>query len=1049
MTESIAPGLHYEAKCKVFVKQLLSQLGLLHSVFHSPTIPHFYTVHAFLRDNDLPDMALAVLHGVSHLQSAEHSADDLVRPAELSPDTPLSPLLRSPVPDTAVTHDRSVITMSTLSDEASPASSDSPLPATAAATAPVASLPTPAAAATLTAAPTVAAAVSVSTVNAAAAAAATAAVSGPLAAAAARRSTTSAGCDTPVAAYSDEVVVVRRKVHRHGTKERVPKKGSKANRTESTSTTGDPADVAAVVSVADHPDSVPASTAPPLAAVHDNHGPAQHDEGSNAAAATIVAHHSGAAAGHARDDHPVADPSEHGQREPTAPSVMATVPASTNELVQPAPEHIAAAAHPSHPTFSMATDHLMPDLPVVSAAIVEPANAGHAPALPHVHVSASSITPPPPVPPPVAAASVAAARTSTLTDHGHGAGGAASPPRVKSNSASPLASPVTLRRVTATTPPTSRTQLAATTPPPAHILGDAPGSPLAIRAALPRADTSTTLPLPASSVHAVLDEQAAQSISSSIVSEQIVPAPVHNNAPSEAIAHEHASFLFHHDAPTPAVDDIDAAAVEPSAVEAPAVATATIEPTAVVAGPGEGSTLGKSDTVQQSLEASGRSSPTSMRSRTASYTSTTLQAPPTEEVAEDEMFEFQRRLVFWKDYASSSLMPHEHAYADRTEKHKMERNGLPPHGWTWDEPDWRLDTDFKPCDANGWQYSNDLTKDWQDSTAPFRGLRRRRYLRIRKRVGRVEGTKDLTKTSRRPTLRAADGAAGRQGAEGYVFGDISRMAFRGLRKFASTVTDLAMRRPGQEDDAAEGQGPADDFDVVGAEEDGAGGVSLSYNREKYLEFLSKIDVEPVPPSLDAQHGKCFGCGSSIPIVDLEDKLRYARLCNLTHHYYCPACHQGVSRLIPWRVFRYGDFKKYPVCIEAVNMLAMMHSDPLLSTKFFVEETAFASDPLRKYQHELRLIGHLRDLLVSQAAYLFACPNVDHTALLKMLWPREHLMQSSTALSLADLVEIYEGTFNSKHTLPTLLQAMVDHCASHIRRCAHCTAADDPRPASAQ
>eukprot|EP00048_Salpingoeca_helianthica_P006787 m.102700 g.102700 ORF g.102700 m.102700 type:complete len:628 (-) comp14125_c0_seq1:1375-3258(-) len=230
IAESIAPGLNHESKCKIFIKQLLAQLGLLNIVFHSPTIPQFYNATAFLRDSDLPDMALAVLQGVSHLPAA--------LPVEAPPPFERSESVLSP----------------TLDSLSSPTTT-SPAPAAAAAAAPAAA-PAPAAIPTPPAAP-------------APALVPTPAPASVAMSAGTARSLSLAGPDSP-APFNDEVIVVRRKVHRQGTKDK-PRK-PKATRTESASTVDEAAAAAA------GPPGPAASDAADTASVLGGEGPAESAE---------------------------------------------------------------------------------------------------------------------------------------------------------------------------------------------------------------------------------------------------------------------------------------------------------------------------------------------------------------------------------------------------------------------------------------------------------------------------------------------------------------------------------------------------------------------------------------------------------------------------------------------------------------------------------------------------------------------------------------------------------------------------------------------------
>ncbi|XP_032218537.1 run domain Beclin-1-interacting and cysteine-rich domain-containing protein isoform X2 [Nematostella vectensis] len=80
--------------------------------------------------------------------------------------------------------------------------------------------------------------------------------------------------------------------------------------------------------------------------------------------------------------------------------------------------------------------------------------------------------------------------------------------------------------------------------------------------------------------------------------------------------------------------------------------------------------------------------------------------------------------------------------------------------------------------------------------------------------------------------------------------------------------------------------------------------------------------------MEQQNYRCAGCGMRVD----PDYMKRFRYCNYLGKYFCSSCHQNEPMVIPARIVRRWDFRKYEVSKFAKDLLNNIHYDPLFNIK---------------------------------------------------------------------------------------------------------------------
>ena len=151
---------------------------------------------------------------------------------------------------------------------------------------------------------------------------------------------------------------------------------------------------------------------------------------------------------------------------------------------------------------------------------------------------------------------------------------------------------------------------------------------------------------------------------------------------------------------------------------------------------------------------------------------------------------------------------------------------------------------FDVCDNMGWQYANDVFREWHATQAPFRGLRRRRFVRVRRHVGHV-----------------TDDTFGMGEFEIIPDNSFRSSFFGGLKKVTSLATDVValpfkLMATGVASTinlvASNTSGSDDAFDFENFSVESPGRAAPPFDNVMYIKYCSNIIEIPPLPSLDLQ-----------------------------------------------------------------------------------------------------------------------------------------------------------------------------------------------------
>jgi run domain Beclin-1 interacting cysteine-rich containing protein len=109
----------------------------------------------------------------------------------------------------------------------------------------------------------------------------------------------------------------------------------------------------------------------------------------------------------------------------------------------------------------------------------------------------------------------------------------------------------------------------------------------------------------------------------------------------------------------------------------------------------------------------------------------------------------------------------------------------------------------------------------------------------------------------------------------------------------------------------------------------------------------KIILAPVQKfPLGKNNCFCATCGAKLS----TGWLRTSRFCYYTGKWYCPTHHRGDEFYIPSKIITAWDFRRYPVCHEAFQVLRALYQSPQIRIQ------------VSKFQKQLKFV-HVSHLIM--------------------------------------------------------------------------------------
>lgn len=187
--------------------------------------------------------------------------------------------------------------------------------------------------------------------------------------------------------------------------------------------------------------------------------------------------------------------------------------------------------------------------------------------------------------------------------------------------------------------------------------------------------------------------------------------------------------------------------------------------------------------------------------------------------------------------------------------------------------------------------------------------------------------------------------------------------------------------------------------------------------KRFLRQLSKIGAER---GYDEQDYKCHSCRRPIGMV-----FGPANLCHFDGHHYCSECHLGQKAILPARILCNWDFTKYPISKRNQHFLSIVANEAIFELKTI-------APLLYKTCPELKEIDELRCQAFFIRRYCTTCVQDSVSLeLMKLVWPREHLIKNIDLYSLEDMIQIKNGS------LKTVLKNVINFGRQHVLSCMLC------------
>ncbi|XP_035261292.1 pleckstrin homology domain-containing family M member 1 [Anguilla anguilla] len=210
----------------------------------------------------------------------------------------------------------------------------------------------------------------------------------------------------------------------------------------------------------------------------------------------------------------------------------------------------------------------------------------------------------------------------------------------------------------------------------------------------------------------------------------------------------------------------------------------------------------------------------------------------------------------------------------------------------------------------------------------------------------------------------------------------------------------------------------------GAEAGGAQGGNINRLVQHSLKgdgvLLPHLCTLPTEKGLDSQNFKCAGCPRQIGF-----SFGKARLCEFSGLFYCDACHQGNTIVIPSRMVHNWDLVPREVSLPALKLLSQVAREPLLNVESLNPGLCEHAEPMatvHELRQRLRLLGD----------YVLACRSGIRKKIQDKLDQRNYLLESYNLYSVTDLREIADGQHES------FLGNLIQFASNHVYHCDLCT-----------
>ncbi|XP_057370371.1 run domain Beclin-1-interacting and cysteine-rich domain-containing protein-like [Daphnia carinata] len=170
-----------------------------------------------------------------------------------------------------------------------------------------------------------------------------------------------------------------------------------------------------------------------------------------------------------------------------------------------------------------------------------------------------------------------------------------------------------------------------------------------------------------------------------------------------------------------------------------------------------------------------------------------------------------------------------------------------------------------------------------------------------------------------------------------------------------------------------------------------------------------------------QNYRCAGCGMR---VEPEHSHNF-RYCHYLGRYFCTACHSNKTFVVPSRIFKKWDFRKYPVSNFSYDLLERMWFDPLF-------RLGYINPLLYRRCRQLNKVLELRLQLINVAEFLRICRFGSD------VW-EEFRKQAADWLEDPEIYSLYDLTRVNSGELFQILRQIVSNGMKHIIHCELCKA----------
>ncbi|UYV60438.1 DEF8 [Cordylochernes scorpioides] len=188
--------------------------------------------------------------------------------------------------------------------------------------------------------------------------------------------------------------------------------------------------------------------------------------------------------------------------------------------------------------------------------------------------------------------------------------------------------------------------------------------------------------------------------------------------------------------------------------------------------------------------------------------------------------------------------------------------------------------------------------------------------------------------------------------------------------------------------------------------------------------------------LSSQGYRCAECRKMVPLQpswETAIMIRWglcpennpSRQCDYTGRYYCHLCHWNSLAIIPARVVHNWDFEPKKVCRASYQFLKLMMRKPCLRLETL-------NPHLFAFLDDLRTVKQLREEILVAKKYFLSCHVALESGLLLQLSGRMHFVEDGERYSLADLIELEQGSLVP--ALTAVRDAFLAHITQHCPGC---------------